>query len=147
MTDRFNTFTTLISRISRNIHKIKTREMSKFGLKSTHVSCLYYLFKNNGKLTAKELCDICKEDKGAISRSLDYLEENGYIFCDEKKEKRYKSQLCLTEQGKKTAEEIADIIDNILAKSDMGLTKEEMVIFYKCLARLSTNLEELSEEK
>ncbi|MDE5910750.1 MAG: MarR family transcriptional regulator [Clostridia bacterium] len=145
MIDRFNTFTTLINKISRSILKIKTKEMSKFGLKSTHVSCLYYMYKNEGKLTARQLCDICLEDKAAISRSLEYLEEHGYISCDAKKEKRYKSQLCLTEQGEKTGREIAEIIDNILSKSDMGLTKDEMAVFYKCLAVLSNNLESISQ--
>ena len=78
MMERFETFTLLISQISRSIRKIKTEEMAEFKLKSPHVSCLYYLYKEK-TLTAKELCDICDEDKAAISRSLLYLEkEKGF---------------------------------------------------------------------
>ena len=81
MKERFKTFTVLIMEINRYIHKIKTEEMSEFDLKSPHVSCLYYLYKA-GELTAKELCDISKEDKASVSRSIEYLETNGFISCN-----------------------------------------------------------------
>ena len=87
MEERFNTFTVLIAGINRCIRKIKTEEMSEYNLKSPHVSCLYYLYKHNS-LTAKELCDICDEDKSNVSRSIKFLEENGYLVCNSKKEKR-----------------------------------------------------------
>ena len=78
MEERFQTFTVLISNINRAIYKIKAEEMSEFDLKSSHVSCLYYLYQKTS-LTAKELCDICEEDKANISRSMEYLEKNGYL--------------------------------------------------------------------
>ena len=78
MEQRFETFTTQIAKISRCIRRIKTGEMAEFNLKSPHVSCLYYLYQSDG-MTAKELSDVCDEDKAAISRAISYLEENGYI--------------------------------------------------------------------
>ena len=44
MEKRFQKFTVLITKINRNIKRIKTEEMDKYNLKSPHVSCLYYLF-------------------------------------------------------------------------------------------------------
>ena len=44
MKERFETFTVLINKISRNIKRIKNQEMAEYGLRSTHVSCLYYLY-------------------------------------------------------------------------------------------------------
>ena len=79
--DRFKNFTVLINNISRNIKRIKSEEMKDFDLKTPHVSCIYYLYIENN-LTAKELTDICDEDKAQISRSIDYLENNGYIICE-----------------------------------------------------------------
>ena len=78
MEERFETFTVLITRISRSIKRIKADEMADFELKGPHVSCLYYLSQQDG-MTAAELCERCDEDKAAISRSLDDLEKNGYI--------------------------------------------------------------------
>jgi DNA-binding MarR family transcriptional regulator len=69
MGERFQLFTVLISTLNRSIRRIKTEEMADFGLKSGHVSCLYYLLRE-GKLTAKELCDICEEAKANISRAI-----------------------------------------------------------------------------
>ena len=37
MTERFETFTVLINRISRNIRKIKNHEMAEYDLRSAHV--------------------------------------------------------------------------------------------------------------
>ena len=43
MEERFETFTVLITRISRSIKRIKADEMADFELKGPHVSCLFYL--------------------------------------------------------------------------------------------------------
>ena len=81
MDDRYQSFTVMILKIHRCIQKIKVEETAEYNLKGTHVSCLYYLYKET-ELTATELCDICQEDKSYLSHSLRYLEANGYIFCD-----------------------------------------------------------------
>ena len=73
MENRFETFTVLVNRISRNIRRIKNQEMAEYDLRSAHISCLYYLYANPG-LTATDLCERCEEDKATISRALEYLE-------------------------------------------------------------------------
>jgi len=145
MEERFQTFTVLISKISRSIRKIKTEEMAEFDLKSPHVSCLYYLYKE-GDLTAKELCEICDEDKAAISRSIVYLERFGYITCLTDAQKRYKSPLMLTEKGLEAGKRIADKIDGIINKAGEGLSDEDRVIFYRSLGIISDNLREICKD-
>ncbi len=81
MQERFETFTVLINRISRDIRRIKNQEMATYHLRSVHVSCLYYIYSLDG-VTAAELCEHCEEDKATISRALDYLETNGFIVRD-----------------------------------------------------------------
>ncbi len=140
MQARFETFTVLITKISRSIRKIKTEEMSEFQLKSPHVSCLYYLYRA-GELTAKELCDICEEDKANISRSVDYLEKNGYIICRSDSEKRYRAPLQLTPQGQEVGARIAEKIDRILAEASAGLSETDRTVLYSSLALISKNLQ------
>ena len=48
MQERFETFTVLINRISRDIRRIKNQEMAAYHLRSVHVSCLYYIHSLNG---------------------------------------------------------------------------------------------------
>ena len=126
MKERFETFTVLINRISRNIRRIKNQEMEEYGLRSAHISCLYYLYSVES-LTATDLCERCEEDKATISRALLYLESKGYLICESKSAKRYKSPLILTEKGKALAQKITikDICDSI------GYSKTTLIAAYK----------------
>ena len=146
MQQRFETFTVLINRISRNIRKIKNQEMAEYNLRSAHVSCLYYLFVNKGA-TATDLCERCEEDKATISRALDYLETNGYLTCESKRAKRYKSPLLLTSKGSEVGKRIADKIGGVLDTISGGLTEEERVAFYRSLSTISDSLDAVSKSR
>ncbi|MBR3964815.1 MAG: hypothetical protein IKJ80_05365 [Clostridia bacterium] len=137
MKERFETFTVLINKISRNIRKIKNQEMAEYGLRSTHVSCLYYLYSEQS-VTATDLCERCEEDKATISRAIEFLESNGYLVCDAK---RYKRPLILTEKGMEAGKRITDKVNRVLEKVGIGLTEEERVAFYRSLSIISRNLE------
>ena len=140
MKERFETFTVLISKISRNIKKIKNQEMAEYGLRSVHVTCLYYLYSSES-LTATELCELCEEDKATISRGLVFLEDNGYIVCESKLAKRYKSTLLLTEKGKDVGKKITDKINFVLDEICTDLTEEQRIEFYLSLTVISNSLE------
>ena len=146
MKNRFENFTALINKISRNIRRIKTEEMKKYDLKSPHVSCIYYLHKHS-HLTATYLTDLCAEDKAAISRSLEYLESNGFIIYEDKDKKRYNSNIYLTEKGKNVGVALAKKIDSVLEEASKGMNEEERVILYQCLSLISNNLENIVEQK
>ena len=62
MENRFETFTVLVNRISRNIRRIKNQEMAEYDLRSAHISCLYYLYASRG-LTAAELWRALNTDR------------------------------------------------------------------------------------
>ena len=143
MTERFETFTVLINRISRNIRKIKNQEMAEFKLKSAHVSCLYYLYIASGA-TATDLCERCEEDKATISRALDHLESEGYIIREGESAKRYKSPIVLTESGNALGKKIADKIDGVLSAISVKLSEEERIAFYRSLSIISDGLELIS---
>ena len=146
MQERFETFTVLINRISRNIKKIKNQEMSEYNLRSAHASCLYYIYTLNDA-TATDLCEHCEEDKATISRALDYLDNNGYITREVESTKRYKSPLLLTDKGKEVGKKIADKISGVLDKISAGLTEEERVAFYRSLTIISDSLDVVSKIK
>ena len=146
MEERFETFTMLINRISRNIRKIKNQEMAEYHLRSAHISCLYYLYIADG-LTATDLCERCEEDKATISRSIEYLEENGYLTCESKTAKRYKSRIVLTDKGNEGGKKIADKINVVLSEIGATLTESERMEFYRCLNIISNDIEQVSKNK
>ncbi len=144
MQERFETFTVLINRISRNVRKIKNQEMADYNLRGAHVSCLYYLYTAD-HMTATDLCERCEEDKATISRALDYLETNGYLTCETQNAKRYKSPLVLTEKGRMVGEKITERVNSVLDAISTSLTEEERVAFYRSLSIISDSLEAVSK--
>ena len=145
MQHRFRTFTLLTSQISRCLRRIKAEEMADLDLKSGHVSCLYYLHQI-GPMTARELCEMCEEDKANISRSMEYLEKNGYLSPLPEKKGRYKRRYILTEKGTEAASILDEKIDLILEVAGQGISDEDRAIMYKSLAKISTNLQRICNE-
>ena len=144
MQERYETFTVLINRISRNIRKIKNQEMAEYNLRSVHVSCLYYLYFNKGA-TATDLCERCEEDKATISRALDYLKTNDFVTYETTCAKRYKSVLMLTDKGLEAGKKISDKINGVLEAVSGGLSDEERTAFYKSLSIISDSLDAVSK--
>lgn len=145
MQERFKAFTLLMAHISRSIRKIKTEEMAEFNLKSQHVSCLYYLYRG-GTLTAKALCDACDEDKANISRSIEYLEENGYLVSTAQQSRRYKRLLSLTEKGEDVGRRLAERVDDVLHRASAGVSDEDRAVMYRCLDTININLQMICDQ-
>ena len=145
MTERFETFTALIAGINHSIRKLKTSVMSEFDLKSTHVYCMYYLFKL-GTLTAKELTELCSEDKAAISRSIKYLEERGYIVCKTEGAKRYRAPLELTEEGSRIGARIEKKIEAILSIVGSDIEESDRQTLYEQLSIINYKLIDICDK-
>lgn len=147
MEARYETFTVLIARISRSIRRLKGEEMARWGLKGPHVSCLYYLALS-GPMTAAELCERCEEDKAAVSRSVDYLERNGFLVCRDSGGRRYKNPLELTDRGRAVCEAMAARIGRIVEAVSSGVDEGDRQGMYRALTQIGQGLEALySEEK
>jgi len=144
MVERFETFTVLLNRINRNIRKIKNQEMANYDLRSPHISCLYYLYISEG-LTSKDLCERCEEDKATISRSLDYLEKNGYLVCKSDSKKRYNAPFELTERGLRAGKRIAEKIAFVLDEISVGISEEDRAVFYRSLNIISENIDAVAK--
>lgn len=145
MEERFELFTILIHRISRNIRRIENREMAEYGLRSAHISCLYYLYLSRG-LTLTELCERCEEDKATVSRAVGFLEKDGYLVSDGKNVKRYKYPLNLTEKGLRIGKEIRDKVNGILEQMNDDLTEEERRVLYRSLSIISKELDRVAAQ-
>ncbi len=144
MQERFSTFTVLIAKIGRQIRRIKSEEMGEFNLKSSHVSCLYYLH-TQGAMTPAELCEICDEDKAAISRSIEHLEKNGYLVSRPPAPKRYRAPLILSKSGSEVAARIAEKIDGVLTLVGQEMSDEERSALYAGLHRVSEDLQDICD--
>ena len=97
------------------------------------------------QIQAAQLCQLCAEDKAAISRTLVTLQEKGYV---ETGEKKYRAHLKLTKKGEKLAGQIDGLIEQWVLHGGDGLSEEERNSFYHALNLISSNLrEKLNKEK
>lgn len=142
MLQRFEEFVTGITECHRYIQRIKAAEMTEFGLKGTHVMCLYYLHQSPGGLTAARLCQLCAEDKAAISRTISDLEARGYLTAAQPDGKKYRAPILLTESGKDVALRIEGLITQWVTIGGDGLAEEERTAFYATLGKIAANLKE-----
>lgn len=142
----FEAFTVLISKLNRSIKRIKTEEMAEFHLKGPHVSCLYYLYLS-GPMTAAELCERTEEDKAALSRSLEYLETQGYLAGADSGTRRYKCPLRLTDKGRAVGQAVAEKVSRIAAQASCDLSEEERETMYRSLGRICARLEAMENRK
>lgn len=131
--------TKLISKINKNIKKIKAHKMTNDELNSTQVSCIYFLY-NEGPLTIKDLTEFCDEDKAQISRSLEHLLSDGYITYEINSTKKYRINLMLTEKGKLVGKDIHQKVNTIFENANEGITEEEKKIFYQILTKINALL-------
>ena len=135
--ERFQAFVTGISVCYKYIQKIKSLEMTEFGLKGAHAMFLFFLHSHPEGLTAAQLSQLCAEDKAAVSRSLASLLEEGYIVSDEKK---YRSRIRLTQRGEEVAYRIDQMIERWVESGGDGLTEQDRDVFYSSLELIANNL-------
>ena len=140
---RFETFSMLITKINRNMRKLKSQEMRQFNLRSSHVHYIYYLYKEKA-LSLKQLSEICVSDKAAVSRGIDELQELGYVKQSGKRQ--YKLSFSLTEEGEKIGERLALKVDSVLEATSIGISEEKRLEFYNNLSKISENLQRLVDD-
>ena len=94
-----------------------------------------------------QLCESCDEDKSGVSRSIEFLENEGFVERKAAEGRVYKTQLTLTEKGSAVASDICEKIDYILSESSKNVTAEEREVFYKALRQISDNLDGIEFNK
>lgn len=143
MISRFDAFVRGITICYKSIQKIKLIEMTEFGLKGTHTMCIFYLNHHSEGLTAAQLCNLCSEDKAAISRSLSELSDKNYIYTNnDDNKKKYRAIITLTDEGKEVADKVDALVAQWVEAGGDGLSDEERNSFYYALNIISENLKD-----
>ena len=142
--ERFEIFTTTITKAYKTIQKIKFSEAERIGVKGSHVMYLYYLGKNQNGLTPTELSKLCVEDKAAVSRAVLDLTKKGFIeSSNDNPERKYRTKLRLTEEGKSINKQINDAIAIAVDKASKNLNESERENFYHVFFNITENLEDI----
>ena len=142
--ERFEAFTTSVTKAYKCIQKIKLTETERMGLKANHVMYLYYLGKNPEGLTAGELSKLCIEDKAAVSRTILDLTEKGFVKTSEEDSKRkYKTKIVLTQEGINRNKQLNEAIATAVNKASSSLNEIDRENFYRVFFYITDNLESI----
>lgn len=136
---RFELFDGLIASAGKTLQRIKTNKMEKYGLGSTHTTCLCKLGKaGTDGVTQKELTEQESIDRAQVSRVLKDLEMNGLV--EAVGSSAYKRRYCLTDKGKKITDEINGIILDINRYVSAEISDEDIAVFYRVMQVIDGNL-------
>ena len=92
-------------------------------------------------VTQRELADRCHMDATTISRSLDKLEEAGYLVREREPGCRRSFFICLTEKGLSQAKKVRLGFDFVDAQLTAGLSPQALEAFCQNLEQMCRNLE------
>ena len=126
---RFEDFVGLIGAIDKEIQRIKTAELARFGLRASDLMVVYYLEKNPEGLTGARLADV---DRAAVSRTVTRLAADGFVEVGEEST-RYRAPIRLTEKGYAAMAEVNGLISQIVRQAGGGLMDEQRRALYASL--------------
>ena len=134
----------LVKQLSQTIGKELDRRMVNIGLTDAQWKPLL-LLRQGGCTTAVDLSRISCHDAGSITRLLDRLEAKALIQRVRSAEDRRVVNLELTEEGKKVAAEVPEIIVGLANEVLKGFSREEFEQFTNLLTRALANARAVSE--
>ena len=133
----------LIGAIDKEIQRIKTAELARFGLRASDLMIVHYLQKNPEGLTGADLARLADVDRAAVSRTVSRLAEEGFVEVGEATS-RYRAPVRLTEKGYAVMTEASQIISDVVRKAGGGLIDEQRRALYASLSSVLSQLREIA---
>ena len=146
MLERFARFSLAIAEIDRCWHKLAAEEMAKYGLNSPHAVYLTTLCKFEEGITAAKLGALCCKNKADVSRMVSILEKKGLVKKEAVGGNLYRAKLMLTQEGRAAAEHVQKRAAVAVELAGSGMQQQEREVFYRCLERITANLQALSKQ-
>ena len=141
---RFEDFVSLIGAIEKEIQRIKTAELARFGLRASDLMVVYYLEKNPEGLPSADLARLADVDRAAVSRTVARLVTDGFVEVGEETS-RYRAPVRLTEKGYAAMAEVNGLISSIVRRAGGGLLDEQRQALYASLESVLGQLKTISK--
>lgn len=142
--DRYVAFSTYIEKLYKDIQKVKTDRMNRFGLRSTDVSVLIMASRHPDGLTVTELANECGVDKAVVSRAMHTLLMQGYMTSANNILRNYRKKIKLTEKGMATVATISQLAEQAVSEVSRDIPQSDLDNFYKTLKKITQNLNRLT---
>lgn len=148
MRERFGIFNFKISFLHKCIKSLEADAAAKFGIKGVHMFWIYSLYGQPNGLTASEIAKKNSINRSLVSREIQKLSKASIVyFANDTAESRYNVRILLTDKGREVAQEIRRMGMQIQAATSLGISEEEISVFYSVLERMAENLGNVVSEK
>lgn len=131
----------MVSSASRSITKIKHNKMGKYGLGSTHTTCLRKLYLAESGLTRTQLAELCDLDKAQITRIVSDLVKKEFII-EESKGTGYKKKIFLTDMGREITKDIYKVALEVNEYVSGSISQQDINHFYKVFEEICSGLKQ-----
>lgn len=93
----------------------------------------------NPGITQNEIGDLVFKDNASVTRIIDLMVKSGYITRHIHPQDRRKTNLEVTDSGKKVIKEVQDIVEKNRKTALKGITQDELEVMYSSLLKISEN--------
>lgn len=124
-------FSSLVAELNRSLHSVGVP------LNHAQFAILQNLFLKDGQ-SQSDIARLVRKDRAAISRSLNTLEENGFII--RKAVSGSKNGVFLTEHAHRNRDKITEAINMAILRARRGMTEEEYEKGLDFLRKVHTNI-------
>lgn len=93
----------------------------------------------NPGITQNEIGDLVFKDNASVTRIIDLMVKSEYIKRHVRPDDRRKTNLEVTDSGKKVIKELQNIVENNREIALKGVSKDELEMMYSALLKISEN--------
>ena len=147
MLTNFEEFSLGIHELYRSIHKNESAVMNKYGLRGAYVKYLVAMLQSPGGLTISQICEVCDQDKAAVSRAVSELVGREFIWRDNPKGNHYRAKLKLTQRGTELAREVCASGEEVFNEAVAVLSEEQKLELYKITGLMFDNIHGITVKK
>lgn len=132
-----------LAKTQNSLHKYVKYILQKKGLKASAAQlAIMFLLQEKNNLSMSYISNVLELDNSAITRSIDRLEQFGFVKRITNDRDRREYTIIITEQGLSEIQKAQKIIKEINAFIEHKIKKERLKVFKEVLNELNTFLRE-----
>lgn len=114
------------------------RAVAPLGLTSSQIGVILLLWYESAR-TPNEMSRVLSYDTGSMTRMLDRLEKKGFLVRRRSLADRRVVELALTPLGRDAAQQLPDLVSNVLSEQLRGFSADEVATLVRLLQRFIAN--------
>ncbi|NLD60586.1 MAG: MarR family transcriptional regulator [Clostridiales bacterium] len=115
-------------------------ELEPLNLSGAEGDILFHLLTGNDAFRQEQLAELLDIGKAAVSRTVDALEEKGYVLRVRRAEDRRAYSICLTDRGRSLGDRVTGVYERLYALVRQGIEDEDLLRIEALFSRVAANL-------